>query len=575
MGELADHQWAKEKMAMYQEMIPPVYGTLYEEYLYSPKCFIPESDRLDQACLEVHLSRLGNGMLLRKGYPVAIFNRRCYPLDPQDYSRCAQCEKEEILIPATFANQYFGDDILLGEEGDVNLVALCQEHKIPLWYDAQTGLICVTPPGVAPISRENDSAFLARMAKVFDDPLLPRPVYNCSEQSRVVVAEAGFPQGDYDWMQKQYTNLYSPTLLIRWENDRKVIYIAHENAVGVGWKELRTETVLLRSDDDGITWRQTARWDNIRWAYLFEVQDSLYLCGSRMHPSHALMIARVEGNTVRQTVFPGREDLTNPNACVVHNGRIWIPTFPCVMSADVGSDLLDPASWQFSNSLEEVVPKEWFLRVSGCAYANDYWGLEGNIIVSPDGRLHNMLRLEIQPNNAYAALLDISADGKTLTRNSACDGLVEMPTTVSKFCVRYDPSTKLYLAMTSYPTLPTPVLCKGAPMAGQRNILALVASPDLVRWKMLDILLTEREVMNAFCSARRHAFQYVVWDFDGEDLLYVVREASGYTKHYHDGKYVTLYRLKNYRGFVLERYRRCQFYRNPYHRQHKSPESDN
>ena len=91
-------------------------------------------------------------------------------------------------------------------------------------------------------------------------------------------------------------------------------------------------------------------------------------------------------------------------------------------------------------------------------------------------------------------------------------------------------------------------------MAGHRNILCLTASEDLIHWKVIDILLVDREIMNPICSAKSHAFQYVEWVFDGEDILYVVRESVGYTNCYHDGRCVTMYRLKDYAKLVEQRF---------------------
>ncbi len=546
---------------MYSDLKPPVYGRFYDFLLHGPQCFVPEVDRLDQAALSVHLDRLAHGCVLRIGYPIAIYDRHKHPLDPNDITAVTRKQRGRIYIPLPFASLYFGEGLDADTDGYIDLNAVCSDRELPMYVDAETGLVCVTPPRIKPVTREEDPAFLARMSFVFEDPRLPMPRCNCSQYSRTVVAfEGGFPEGETDWLEKEYVNLYSPSLLIRYEGGKKVLYVSHENARGVRWEELETETVLRRSEDDGKTWTLVATWKNARWCYLFEVRGRIYLCGSRLHPSHAVMIARVDEDGLHECIISENRNYTNPNAVVVANERIYLPTFPCMMSAKLDSELLDPASWSFSNSLNDCIDKNWFLSRSGCPDVKEYWQLEGNIVRSPDGSLHNMMRLEIFPYNGYAGLIDISEDGKIQTRNSSCDGLVEMPTAVSKFCVRYDESTGLYLAMTAYPTLPDPVPCPGPPMAGQRNVLAFAASSDMIHWKTLDILLCDTEVMNAFCSARAHAFQYVVWDFDGEDLVYVVREACGYTKHYHDGTYVTMYRLKNYRKLLAEHYGEAPFF---------------
>ena len=75
-------------------------------------------------------------------------------------------------------------------------------------------------------------------------------------------------------------------------------------------------------------------------------------------------------------------------------------------------------------------------------------------------------------------------------------------------------------------------------------------SDDLVNWTTVKTLLTDRTVMNDYISLTRHAFQYVDWTIDGDDLLFTVREALGDSENYHNANNLTFYRLENYRAFV-------------------------
>ena len=556
---------------MYKSYTPPVYGTLWEFALKSERNFTPEEFRADQAMINMHLERLGHGTVLRVGYEKAIFDGRFYKLDPNDYGKCTVEKDGEILVPAPYLYQYFGEDLSQDKqsyapdaEGYLNLNRVCAELKIPMTYDRESGLVVVTPYPTGAFVPEHEPKFIERMAFAFEDPMMPEPMFNTSEQTRQVLAEASFPEGEYDWFQKRYVNLYSPSLLITKDGKgRTVYYVSHENSVGVGWDEVKTETVLLRSYDHGKTWEKAATLDNVRWAYLFEVNGVIYICGSRVYPSHAVVIAKLDNTVLRTNVFENITTWTNSNAVLVKNGRVYLPTFPEVMSADVNADLLKESSWRLSSSIKSITDKEWFFAETGAKEANSFWLLEGNIIDGKDGKLYDMLRIECQPHTGYAALLEVSDDGSTLTRDAESNGMVEMPTSVTKFCVRYDEATGLYLALANYPSLPAPIPNVGLhPLAGQRNVLCLVASPDLRNWKVLDVLLCDREVMNAAVSARTHGFQYVIWDTDGDDLIYVVREAVGYTKCFHDGKYVTLYRLENYKQFVRERYEQTEFWKN-------------
>ena len=512
--------------------VKPIYDRWSQELIHSPRCLTSEADRLDQAALEVHLRRIGNATVLRVGYSSAILHGRLEKLDPSDYSKCTVAADGIVRIPVPYAKQYFNEPIDGDADGYVELNALCAQYSVGFCYDEASGLVGVIPPSVIPFDAQNDPAFIARIARVFDDPLLPEPKYNNSEQSRIVIAQHDFPNDFSDYKEKEYYNLYNRTKT---------------------WQELDCSTALKYSDDDGQSWHEIARVENLRWAKLFELNGSIYLFGSQIHPEHGVKIAKLEGNVFRESLIPTR-NWTQANAHIVCNGRVFMPTFPQIMSAAVDSDLMDPASWSYSDAINGITDREWLVKTAGVAEAKDYWPLETNLVQTPDGELYNIFRPEMQPNNGYAGLLHLSADGSKHSFVEPCHSLVSMPTSVSKFCARYDEATTLSLSLSNYPSIPTPAPSKGPPLAGHRNILCLTASEDLIHWKVIDILLVDREIMNPICSAKSHAFQYVEWVFDGEDILYVVRESVGYTNCYHDGRCVTMYRLKDYAKLVEQRF---------------------
>lgn len=532
----------------------PIYDRWCQELIHSPRNLTSEADRLDQAMLEVHLRRIGNAAVLRIGYSSAILHGKLEKLDPDDYSKCAKDADGDVRIPAAFARRYFDEPIEGDADGYVSLKALCETYQATLCCDVPSGLVGIIPPSVIPFDSKNDAVFIQRISRVFDEPLMPEPKYNNSEQTRTVIAQWDFPNDFSDYREKEYYNLYTPDILVsKNEKGEKRIYVSHEYNRTKTWRELDCSIALKYSDDDGKTWQEMARVENLRWAKLFELNGDIYLMGSQIHPEHAVKIAKLENGAFRSAVIPTK-NWTQANAHAVCNGRIFLTTFPQIMSADVNADLLDPASWRYSDAINGITDREWLLKTSGLSEAKDYWPLETNVVKTPNGELYNMFRLEMQPNNGYAGLLRLSEDGLKHSFVEPCHSLVSMPTSVTKFCVRYDEATKLYLALSNYPSIPTPAPTKGPPLAGHRNILCLTASEDLIHWKMLDILLVDREVMNPVCSAKSHAFQYVEWAFDGLDILYVVREATGYTNCFHDGRFVTFYRLKNYADLVKSRF---------------------
>ena len=62
---------------MYKSFVSPVYGTFWEFGMNSERACTPESYRADHALLEMHLTRLGCGTVLRVGYSKAIFRAYC------------------------------------------------------------------------------------------------------------------------------------------------------------------------------------------------------------------------------------------------------------------------------------------------------------------------------------------------------------------------------------------------------------------------------------------------------------------------------------------------------------------
>ena len=83
--------------------------------------------------------------------------------------------------------------------------------------------------------------------------------------------------------------------------------------------------------------------------------------------------------------------------------------------------------------------------------------------------------------------------------------------------------------------------------ASVRNTLAISSSADLYVWQIHQILLSHPDV-------NRHAFQYVDWQFEGNDIIFVSRTAfddeTGGARNYHDANYMTFHRIKDFRRLV-------------------------
>ena len=81
----------------------------------------------------------------------------------------------------------------------------------------------------------------------------------------------------------------------------------------------------------------------------------------------------------------------------------------------------------------------------------------------------------------------------------------------------------------------------------QRNILSLCCSGDLRNWKILKNLLTDDTGLPPEESVRYTGFQYADWEFDGDDLIYLVRMSYRGARNYHDSNRITFHRERNFR----------------------------
>ncbi|HLV32087.1 MAG TPA: hypothetical protein VKY57_10995, partial [Chitinispirillaceae bacterium] len=73
------------------------------------------------------------------------------------------------------------------------------------------------------------------------------------------------------------------------------------------------------------------------------------------------------------------------------------------------------------------------------------------------------------------------------------------------------------------------------------------SSQDLKSWTVHKILLEHPDV-------KRHGFQYVDWQFNKKDIIFLSRTAFddeyGGANNYHDANYLTFHRIKNFRKLV-------------------------
>ena len=272
------------------------------------------------------------------------------------------------------------------------------------------------------------------------------------------------------------------------------------------WKEYGN-AIIRRSIDGGVTWTNPT-----------DSTNGLLLKGDY----HCAPTPVIE---YKGRLWRAMEDAMGPI-------RGWGKMFGSfMMSVPVDADLLHAANWTFSNSV----------RYDSTFLGGNFGGwLEGNAVVTPSGGIVNILRVAYTLNGEEkAAIVNISSDGKQATFNRDKD-FIDFPGGSKKFSIMYDKKTKLYWTLSNY----VPESFKGKKSNLIRNTQALCSSADLRNWQVRSIILQHPDV-------EKHGFQYLDWQFDGNDMIVLSRtafdDAEGGAHRQHDANFITFHRIKNFR----------------------------
>lgn len=314
----------------------------------------------------------------------------------------------------------------------------------------------------------------------------------------------------------------------------------------------RASSEVFRSSDRGNSWKKVAEISGAFWSSLFVHRGALYLLGLDRHHGHIRICRSTDGGgTWTSPTNKGtgvlREDVayhTAPVPVIEHHGRLWRAVEDAMggsrwgeryragmLSAPADADLLDAASWTSSNFLPS--DRSW--------NGDDMGGwLEGNAVITRDGGIIDVLRVETRSCPEKAAVVNISPDGKKASFDPVT-GFINFPGGAKKFTIRFDAKSDLYWSVAS--VVPVRLQKAGRPGAS-RNTLALTYSKDLTNWTVGCVLLHHPDIA-------KHGFQYVDWLFEGDDIIAVCRTAyddgGGGANNYHDANFLTFHRITNFR----------------------------
>lgn len=318
------------------------------------------------------------------------------------------------------------------------------------------------------------------------------------------------------------------------------IYIASHDFFGPG--PLPSQTAVFESKDKGATWKQIATLPSQFWSGLFYHQNTLYIMGTTTGYGQCIIRKSTDGGYTWTNPEDGQNGLlfsdksyhTAPVPVLFAKDRIWramedngdpgdwgyhFRSF--MMSAPVDADLLDADSWTTTNRLSHDETN----------WTGTGW-LEGNAVIDPDGEIKNILR--VSGAMEVAAIVDISHDGMTASFNPDT-GFIDFYGGAVKFTIRYDEISGKYWALVNQQLNPSAL----------RNRLVLVSSLDLLHWNIEQTILEHPDLLF-------HAFQYVDWLVEEEDIIFVSRTAhndgqGGIANDYHDANFMTFHRIINFR----------------------------
>ena len=322
-------------------------------------------------------------------------------------------------------------------------------------------------------------------------------------------------------------------------------------------------TSVYRSDNNGETWVNVTHIANAFWSSLFTHNGSVYLLGTSQQ--YGSIVIRCSGDGGYTWTHPkdGRSGLLfkggsfrqppnyhcAPVPIVLKDGRLYRAFEDCdpcvwgsgfqslVISVDAGVDLLDAANWTMSNRLPfdpAWVPEAWGkLERPG-------W-LEGNTVETKDGEIWNILRFNSLPLWDKAAIVKVHDDGKIITFDPET-GFIDFPGGMTKFTIRFDPVTGSYLTLSNNNPNPS--------QPSRRTVLSLHTSEDLLRWEHKLTLLEDDQGLPYEQSVQLTGFQYVDWQFDGDDIIYIVRTAYNGAHNFHDANRITFHQIRDFRHLL-------------------------
>jgi hypothetical protein len=325
------------------------------------------------------------------------------------------------------------------------------------------------------------------------------------------------------------------------------------------------ETVVATSDDNGITWSESARVSG-ELAITFTIKGKLYLLGfESARGSLIIYVSEDEGGSFSgpSVLIEGRFWNTSTGKAVVDNRLYWCVGCPndadefnstgsrtAVICADISKDIMKPDAWRISNTI--VYPGTpntlWRAGKSGDHKLknHDHW-LEGNVaFVGGMLKAYWRVRIDGQATAGICAICDIKDDGKNISYSF--DQFYPLPGAQNHFHIIRDEKTELYWMTSNLPTTTRDDFNKGLYVKNWPSRLPLLWCV----WRLLTLHLSF-DGLNwlpagyiVIWPKQRQSSNYVTPVIDGDDLIIASRSSID-APNYHDNDTITFHRIKDFR----------------------------
>ena len=158
------------------------------------------------------------------------------------------------------------------------------------------------------------------------------------------------------------------------------------------------------------------------------------------------------------------------------------------------------------------------------------------MVVSPDGKLYNILRYETERTaKDYGKIPVLEVNTKEPEEKLKFAYFAKLDANKSKFQILRDPVSGNYYTIANR--------IKNKECTRHRNLMSLFVSRDLVNFELVCDLIDITDL-----DPLLNGVQYVSFIFDGDDIQFVCRTGLGGSHSYHDTNYITHHVIKNFRS---------------------------